>query len=93
MFFNRHELRIMAAEKRAGKNKAAANKNRSAEENPASELNAPRWSVVSFEKRVAKNLLYAEAVEKLAQFRARKISGLCVVTDEAAARIAVNGKR
>ena len=53
----------------------------------SSEVNEPRWSVVSFEKCAAKNLTYAAAVEKLKQLAAEKVSGLCIITDEAAARI------
>ncbi len=83
----------MAAEKKAGKSKAAEEKKsaRTSENDSAedlsSEVNEPRWSVVSFEKRVAGNLVYAEAVERLEQLRAQKIAGLCIITDEAAARI------
>ncbi len=69
----------------AKKRKTAANKNASAE--ITSEINAPRWSIVSFEKVEAKNLIYAEAGEKINQLEARKVSGLCIVTDEAAGRI------
>lgn len=69
----------------AKKRKTAANKNASVE--TTSEINAPRWSIVSFEKVEAKNLIYAEAVEKINQLKARKVSGLCIVTDEAAGRI------
>ncbi len=58
----------------------------SAEEVPG-ELNAPRWSVVSFEKCVTGNLTYAEASDKLNELYAKKVSGLCIVTDEAAQRI------
>jgi hypothetical protein len=53
----------------------------------AGELNEPRWSVVSFEKCVAKNLTYPQAEEKLVKLEAKKIAGLCIVSDEAAARI------
>ena len=53
----------------------------------ASEIKEPRWSVVSFEERAAQNLTYAEAAEKLKQLAAEKVSGLCIITDEAAARI------
>lgn len=70
----------MATQKKADKNKPAA-------KNGLSELNAPRWSVVSFEKCVAKNLSYAEAAEELGRLRKQKVSGLCIITDEAAARI------
>ena len=52
-----------------------------------SELNEPRWSVVSFEICVANNLTYAQAEQKLKELEAAKVSGLCIITDEAAARI------
>ncbi len=55
--------------------------------NAASELNAPRWSVVTFETCAASGLTYTEAVEKMKKLYAAKISGLCVITDEAAAKI------
>lgn len=57
------------------------------DEDFSSELNEPRWSVVSFDKLEAKNLTYDEAAQKLKEFAAAKISGLCIITDEAAARI------
>lgn len=53
----------------------------------SNELNAPVWSVVSFDERVAGNLTYAEAAAKLKNLAAERVSGLCVITDEAAARI------
>lgn len=53
----------------------------------SSELTAPYWSLVSFETRVAKNLTYAEAAEKLNCLAAEKVPGLCIITDEAAGRI------
>lgn len=52
-----------------------------------SELNMPQWSLVSFEKTIAGNLTYAEAAEKLKELEAQKVSGLCIITDEAAARL------
>ena len=52
-----------------------------------SELNEPRWSVVTFERRAAKNLTYAQAAQKLRELADEKISGLCIVTDEAAEKI------
>lgn len=55
--------------------------------NFAGELNAPVWSVISFEKRVAKNLTYPAAEKKIAKLAAEKIAGLCIVSDDAAARI------
>ena len=53
----------------------------------ANELNEPRWSVVSFERRAASGLTYEQAAEKLAQLIREKVSGLCIITDEAARRI------
>lgn len=55
--------------------------------NSIGELNEPRWSVVSFESRAAGSLTYEQAAEKLAELAAEKVSGLCIITDEAAERI------
>lgn len=52
-----------------------------------SELGEPRWSVVSFETRVAKNLSYNEAERKIAELESQNTAGLCIITDEAAERI------
>lgn len=57
------------------------------DENFTGELDAPRWSVVTFEKCAAKNLTYSEAEKKLQKLKRRKIAGLCIVSDEAAERI------
>ncbi len=51
------------------------------------ELAAPLWSVVSFEKREAKNQTYAQAEAQISELNSRKVSGLCIITDEAAARM------
>lgn len=53
----------------------------------ANELSESRWSVVTFERCAANGLTYSEAVEKLKNLQAQKISGLCIVTDEAAQRV------
>ena len=53
----------------------------------ASELREPRWSVVSFETRTAKNLTYSEAEQRITQLGKQGVSGLCIITDEAAERI------
>lgn len=76
------------AEKKENRRKSAAKK-KTADDGKdfSSEINAPRWSVVSFKDRAAKNLTYAEAAEKLEQLAAQKIAGLCIITDEAAERI------
>lgn len=57
------------------------------EETEAAELRELRWSVISFEKTESENLTYAQAEQKLSELEAQKVSGLCIVTDEAAARI------
>ncbi len=49
-----------------------------------SEMNDPRWSVISFERCESTNLTYDKAVQKLQKLAAKGISGLCVVTSEAA---------
>jgi hypothetical protein len=53
----------------------------------SSELNEPRWSVVSFESVAVHGLPYAEARNWLEKLQKQNVSGLCIVTDEAAARI------
>ena len=58
-----------------------------AEETNESELELPVWSVVTFDRCAASGLTYADAFEKLEKLKAEKVSGLCVVTDEAAARL------
>lgn len=63
-------------------------KSQASDTNTPNELSETRWSVVSFEDCAASNLTYAQAAQKLAELAARKVSGLCIVTDEAAARIA-----
>ena len=60
-----------------------------AENEISSELNEPRWSVVSFESVAVHGLPYAEAQNWLEKLQKQNISGLCIVTDEAAARISV----
>lgn len=52
-----------------------------------SELHQPVWSVVNFEQCAAKNLTYAEAVQKIAELEKQGVSGLCLVTDAVAERI------
>lgn len=56
-------------------------------EEEISELDANRWSVVSFERLEVSGLSYADARRKLDELEAAKVSGLCIITDEAAARI------
>ncbi len=71
----------------ARKTKVAAAKKTATNKDFSSELNAPHWSVVSFETCLASSLTYDNAVKKMKQFTAKKVSGLCIVTDESAQRI------
>ena len=52
-----------------------------------SELDLPRWSVVSFDKCEESGLIYTAAAKLLAEKEAAGVYGLCIVTDEAAKRI------
>ncbi len=52
-----------------------------------SELDKSVWSVITFDACAASGLTYAKAAEKLEELKAENISGLCIVTDEAATRI------
>ncbi len=56
-------------------------------EDRLSELDTPVWSVISFEKRVGKNLTYSDARDLLDKLVVEKVSGLCIITDEAAEKI------
>ena len=76
----------MTEKKDDGRKKSSGAKRKKTDD-AVSELNEPRWSVVSFEERAAQNLTYADAARKLAELAARKVAGLCVITDEAAERI------
>lgn len=77
------------ANKKPGK--AAARKENASSvassESSFNELNEPRWSVVTFERCAASGLTYDEATRELEKLLDKKISGLCIVTDEAAQRI------
>ncbi len=52
-----------------------------------SELDLPTWSVVSFDQCEFSGLTFANAIAKMAELESRKVAGLCIVTDDAAARI------
>jgi hypothetical protein len=54
----------------------------------SSELDEPIWAVVSFERIEASSLTYPQATEKMQELDAKNITGLCIVTVEAAARSA-----
>lgn len=52
-----------------------------------SELNQPCWSVVTFKSIAVSNLTYKEARRWAKNLKKQGVSGLCVVTDEAASRV------
>ncbi len=71
----------------AQKTKVAPATKAASDEDFPSELTAPNWSVVSFETCLASGLTYDNAIKKMKRLKAKKITGLCIVTDEAAERI------
>lgn len=52
-----------------------------------SDLSKPQWSVVAFDGLAASGITYHEAMAKMAQLTGENVSGLCIITDEAAARL------
>jgi len=52
-----------------------------------SELDEPSWSVVSFDQIEAGGLTYRQAAELTLLLDSHGITGLCLITDEAAARM------
>jgi len=91
MAYDRVRMKVKAKKenkKKADKAAKASEETISGSE-ATSELNEPRWSVVTFESCAASNLTYAAAAENIKNLQAKKISGLCIVTDETARRIAV----
>ena len=74
--------------KKKKKKKAASKKQKKAEkEQTSSQLYERSWSVVNFEACLASGLTYDEAFKKLQSYAKENISGLCIITDEAAKRI------
>ena len=58
----------------------------------SSELNDPRWSVVSFEKCEATGLTYDEAARNLQELASNGVFGLCITTNEAAEKVVQQAK-
>ena len=56
--------------------------------NSPSELSEPIWSVVTYETVAASNLSYDEAKDLAEKLKNERVSGLCIVTDEAARKLA-----
>ncbi|MDT5294331.1 MAG: hypothetical protein QOJ76_1211 [Acidobacteriota bacterium] len=52
-----------------------------------SELNERRWAVLSERGREDAGLSYREAAGLIERLRAERVHGLCVITNEAAARL------
>ena len=52
-----------------------------------SELNERRWAVLSERGREESGLSYEEAAGLIARLRGERLSGLCVITDEAASHL------
>ena len=52
-----------------------------------SELDQPRWSVVSFDRCEANGLSYRQAAALMDDLDSRGVAGLCIISDEAADRI------
>ena len=52
-----------------------------------SELKERRWAVLSERGREESGLSYEEASGLVARLRAERLSGLCVISDEAASRL------
>ncbi len=52
-----------------------------------SELNERRWAVLSERGREESGLSYDEAAGLIARLRGERLSGLCVISDEAASRL------
>jgi hypothetical protein len=67
--------------------KTKKEKNIQPTENFKSELNKPRWSVITFEGVVEKDLTYMEAAAKIKNLTAEKTSGLCIITSEASEKL------
>ena len=58
-----------------------------AETAPASDLDKACWSLVSFDQIEAGGLIYRQAAELITLLDGHGITGLCVVTDDTAARM------
>lgn len=83
------EILEMAVEEKENPAEAQTAQDEIAAEKFPDELREAIWSVISFDRCEANGLTYAEAEQKLGELQMQKVSGLCIVTDETAARIAV----
>jgi hypothetical protein len=89
-------LQIMAKvvhQKTKMKNKEEENSGAAtAAEEISSELAEPVWSVITFDETAASGLTFDEAFALRTKLEAEKVSGLCIVTDETAARMNADKK-
>jgi len=58
---------------------------------PASELDQPIWSVISFERVESSGIDHAAAIRLMSDLEDQGVPGLCIVTVDAAARIKTQG--
>jgi len=58
---------------------------------PASELDQPIWSVISFERVADSGIDHAAAIKLMSDLEDQGVPGLCTVTVDAAARIKTRG--
>ena len=63
------------------------NKAEQTENEPVNELREQIWAVITFEQCAARDLTYLEAEQKLAELKARKVAGLCIVSNAVADRL------
>ena len=54
---------------------------------PSSELDLPIWAVISFERVEASELDRTSAARLMSDLEAKGVAGLCVVTNDVAARV------
>ena len=52
----------------------------------ANELQQAIWSVISFDRYETGGLTYDEAMHRMEELEEKYVSGLCIVTDDAAGR-------
>lgn len=83
----KYEMIVSEMEVKNEENQPSEHRQNNSAEGQTSEFSKRRWSVVTYESVAVSNLTYDEAAEWVKKLDAQKISGLCIVTDEAAARI------
>ena len=66
---------------------AAQLENDAPETEALNELQQKIWAVVSFDRCRKNDLTYAEAVAEMERLKAEHVSGLCIITNESAARL------